>query len=261
MTVALAYVDPESKHAYIAADSCASNSIDRSIVKNCKVFNPVGRRDVLIGCAGTFRLPNLLQYVPGIFPAEDELATDDINLSYLINEFTPVVRALTDDFDDDDAWELLIAVKDRIYRMQMDLSIIEPADNVDSIGIGGSVALGAMKVLNELAPYMPVEQRLKHALQVACSSIQGCCAPFLIRETVPVPDEILAKIPKDKEREKRGYEIIRYNDEDIDKDESSEITLSLDDIKNISNNVNNTHSKKKSKKELLKYKKKKDKDK
>ncbi len=252
MTVALAYVDPESKHAYIAADSCASNSIDRSIVKNCKVFNPVGRRDVLIGCAGTFRLPNLLQYVPGIFPAEDELATDDINLSYLINEFTPVVQSLTDDFGDDDAWELLIAVKDHIYRMQMDLSIIEPADNVDSIGIGGSVALGAMKVLNELAPYMPVEQRLKHALQVACSSIQGCAPPFTVRQ---VEDSVVSVKPG-KQREKRGYEIIRYNDEDIDKDESSEITLSLDDIKN----VNNTHQKKKNKKEFLKRKKKKDRD-
>lgn len=255
MTVALAYIDPDYKHAYIAADSCASNAIDRSIVKNCKVFNPVGRRDILIGCAGTFRLPNLLQFVPGIFPAEDELATEDINMSYLINEFTPVVRALTEDFDDSDAWELLIAVKDRIYRMQMDLSIIEPADNVDAIGLGGSVALGAMKVLNEMAPYMPVEQRLKHALQVACSTCQGCSGPFTLRCTEDIPADIVAKIPKDKKRESRGYEIIRYNDEDIDEDEPSEITLSLDDIKNM-NKESHRHSKKKSKKDLVKHKKK-----
>jgi len=227
MTVALAYVDPESKHAYIAADSCASNSIDRSIVKNCKVFNPVGRCDVLIGCAGTFRLPNLLQYVPGIFPAEDELATDDINLSYLINEFTPVVQSLTDDFGDDDAWELLIAVKDHIYRMQMDLSIIEPADNVDSIGIGGSVALGAMKVLNELAPYMPVEQRLKHALQVACSSIQGCAPPFTVR----VVEDSVVSVKPNKQREYTGYEIIRLNaDNDIDSSDSDTDSKKLNKV-------------------------------
>ena len=214
MTVTLAYRDKENKCAWIAADSCASDAINQSVVKNAKVFHPVGRRDILIGCAGTFRLPNLLQYVPGIFPPEEELATDDINMSYLINEFTPVVDALTDSLDDDDAWEMLIAVGDRIYRMQMDLSIIEPADSCDGIGIGGSVALGALKVLNELEPEMPVVARMKHALKIACSSCQGCAPPFTILHTEELDQDTLAKIPKD--REVRGYEVIRHKDDSED---------------------------------------------
>ena len=216
MTVTLAYRDKENKCAWIAADSCASDAINQSVVKNAKVFHPVGRKDILIGCAGTFRLPNLLQYVPGIFPPENELSTDDIDMSYLINEFTRVMSALTEDIQDDDAWELLIAVGDRIYRMQMDLSIIEPADNCDGIGIGGSVALGAFKVLNELEPEMPVVARMKHALKVACSSCQGCAPPFTVLHTEKIDPEVLAKIPKD--REKIGYEIIRHN-KDEDKDD------------------------------------------
>lgn len=215
MTVALAYRDIDSsgcKRAWIAADSCASDAINYHLVKNAKVFNPVGRSDVLIGCAGTFRLPNLLQYVPGIFPPESELATDDINMSYLINEFTPVVKALIEDFEDDDVWELLLAVGDRIYRMQMDLSIIEPADNCDSIGIGGPVALGAFKVLNELEPEMPVIARMKHALKVACASCQGCAPPFTVMHTKEIDKEVLKNIPKD--RESRGYQVIRHRDED-----------------------------------------------
>lgn len=212
MTVTLAYSDKENKCAWIASDSCASDAINHSIVKNQKVFNPVGRRDILIGCAGTFRLPNLLQYIPGIFPPEDELATDDINMSYLVNEFTPVVEALTSEFKDEDAWEMLIAVGDRIYRMQMDFSIIEPADDSDAIGCGGSVALGAFKVLNELEPDMPIERRIEHALNVSCSSCQGCMPPFNVRRTEPIPDDIVAKIPK--ERDSLGYSIIRTSDED-----------------------------------------------
>lgn len=211
MTVTLAYSDRNNNTAWIAADSCASDSINHSIVKNAKVFHPVGRRDILLGCAGTFRLPNLLQYIPGIFPPENELATDDINMSYLINEFTPVIRALTEDFEDDDYWELLIAVGDRIYRMQMDLSIIEPADDCDAIGVGGSVSLGAFKVLNELEPNMAVEDRMNHALRIACDSCQGCCPPFLIMHTDKIPDDILSQIPPRKEN--LGYTIIREDDE------------------------------------------------
>jgi len=221
MTVTLAFSDRNNKRAWIAADSCASDSINHSIVKNAKVFHPVGRRDVLIGCAGTFRLPNLLQFVPGVFPPEDELATDDIDMSYLINEFTPVMRALTDDFEDDDYWELLIAVGDRIYRMQMDLSIIEPADDCDAIGVGGQVALGAFKVLNELEPDMAIENRITHALRVACDTCQGCAPPFLIMNTEQIPEEILSKIKHDKHRE-NGYTIVRVSDSDEEEDDASQ---------------------------------------
>ena len=98
MTVALAYVD-KSGGCHMLSDSCASDAINHSVVRNPKVFNPVGRRDVLIGCAGTFRLPNLLKYIPGVFPGENELATEDIDMSYLVNEFSPVVKALTEGFE------------------------------------------------------------------------------------------------------------------------------------------------------------------
>lgn len=73
MTVTLAYYDSVSDKCYIGADSCASDAINHSVCKNMKCFHPVGRRDVLIGCAGTFRLPNLLQYVPNVFPEEEDL--------------------------------------------------------------------------------------------------------------------------------------------------------------------------------------------
>lgn len=220
MTVVLAYSDKNSNTAFMAGDSCASDPINQSLVKNPKVFHPVGRRDILIGCAGSFRMPNLMQHVEGIFPPEEELATKDIDMSYLVTEFTPVIRAITEDFDEDDMWEMLIAVGNRIYRMQMDLSILEPADDCDAIGIGGSVALGAFKVLNELAPYRSVEERMKHALNVACSSCQGCAPPFVVEKNEEIPKEILDKIPK--KREKKGYEIIRSKDDD---DEVQTISL------------------------------------
>lgn len=210
MTVCLAYTD--GKKSYMLGDSCASDSLNHSLVKNPKVFNPVGRRDILIGCAGTFRLPNLLKYIPNIFPPESELATEDIDMSYLINEFTPVMIALTDDFEEDDLWEMLIAVNGKIYRMQMDMSIIEPADNCEAIGCGGSVALGALKVLNELEPTMSVEDRMRHALHVACDTVQGCQAPFLFVETEEVPEEIRKLIPEERKQEV-CYEIVRHNNE------------------------------------------------
>lgn len=211
MTVTLAFADKQNKTAWIAADSCASDSISHSLVRNPKVFNPVGRSDVLIGCAGSFRLPNLLQHVPGIFPDESELSTDEIDMSYLVNEFTPVVAALTEDFDENDTWELLLAVGDRIYRMQMDLSIIESADDSDAIGIGGPVALGAFKVLNQLATFQPIETRMKQALQVACDSCHGCLPPFLVMQTKKVESK---PGRHKKERESRGYSIVRHTSDE-----------------------------------------------
>lgn len=245
MTVVLAYSDKNSNTAFMAGDSCASDPINQSLVKNPKVFHPVGRRDILIGCAGSFRMPNLMQHVEGIFPPEEELATKDIDMSYLVTEFTPVIRAITEDFDEDDMWEMLIAVGNRIYRMQMDLSILEPADDCDAIGIGGSVALGAFKVLNELAPYRSVEERMKHALNVACSSCQGCAPPFVVEKNEEIPKEILDKIPK-KKREKKGYEIVRT--EDSDEDEAQ--VISLEELLGGDNN-----EKKKKKDESIKEKK------
>lgn len=222
MTVALAYADLKTKQCFMLSDSCASDAINHSVVKNLKVFNPAGRRDVLIGCAGTFRLPNLLKYVPNIFPGEDELATEDIDMSYLISEFSPVIKILTDDFEDDDLWEMLIAVNGKIYRMQMDMSIIEPADDCEAIGCGGSVALGAFKVLNELEPNMPIEDRMKHALRVACDTVQGCAPPFQFVKTEVVPDDIRAKIPKDRDKSV-CYEIIR-TDPDAETDDAPKET-------------------------------------
>lgn len=250
MTVVLAYSDKNSNTAFMAGDSCASDPINQSLVKNPKVFHPVGRRDILIGCAGSFRMPNLMQHVEGIFPPEEELATKDIDMSYLVTEFTPVIRAITEDFDEDDMWEMLIAVGNRIYRMQMDLSILEPADDCDAIGIGGSVALGAFKVLNELAPYRSVEERMKHALNVACSSCQGCAPPFVVEKNEEIPKEILDKIPK-KKREKKGYEIVRTKDSDEDEAQ----VISLEELLGGDNN-----DKKKKKDESIKEERKEKKD-
>lgn len=223
MTVTLAYSDKANKTAWIAADSCASDSVNHSIVKNQKVFHPVGRTDVLIGFAGSFRLANLLQYIPDIFPSEDELSTDEIDMAYLINEFTPIINALTEDFDDDELWELLIAVGDRIYRMQMDLSIIEPSDNSDAIGIGGPVALGAFKILNQLT-FQSIENQMKQALQIACDSCHGCAPPFLVMKTGYVKSK---SNNNKKEREKRGYSIIRNANNDNNDD-----TLIIEDVSN-----------------------------
>lgn len=214
MTVCLAYVDQKTGDAWIGSDSCASDSISHSVVNNHKCFNPVGRRDIVMACAGTFRLPNLLEYIPGIFPDESELPTDQIDIGYLVNEFTPVLNALVDDFDEDDAWELLIAVNKKIYRVQMDLSIVESSDDADAIGIGGMVALGAFKVLNDLAPDMGIELKLKYALEVACKSCQGCQPPFRICKAEQIPEDIVAKQKSsDGERPKRGYSIIRHSKE------------------------------------------------
>lgn len=210
MTVTLAYYDSVSDKCYIGADSCASDAINHSVCKNMKCFHPVGRRDVLIGCAGTFRLPNLLQYVPNVFPEEEDLPTEKIDMAWLVNEFTPVLGALTDDFEDDDVWELLIAVNKHIYRIQMDLSVVESADNVDAIGIGGSVALGAFKTLNDLMKDMSVTDRIKYALQVACNSCQGCQPPFVIVETEKLPDDMKFNEP-DPDMPVRGYSIVRHD--------------------------------------------------
>ena len=216
MTVVLAYSDRTSNTVFMAGDSCASDQIYQSLIKNPKVFHPVGRRDILIGCAGSFRMLNLMQHVNGIFPPENELATDDIDMSYLVTEFTPVIKAITEDFDEDDPWEMLIAVGSRIYRMQIDLSILEPTDNCDAIGIGGPVALGAFKVLNELAPYKSVEERMKHALTVACSSCKGCSAPF----TVAATEQCNHKCKHHKNNERRGYQIVRSSSNNSDKNKS-----------------------------------------
>ena len=141
----------------------------------------------------------------------------------------------------------------------MDLSILEPADDCDAIGIGGSVALGAFKVLNELAPYRSVEERMKHALNVACSSCQGCSPPFIVEKNEEIPKEILDKIPK-KKREKKGYEIVRHDDDEDEKVISlTELLGSVEEQDKDKKKEKEEHKERKEKKEIkhrLKHKRK-----
>lgn len=178
MTCTIAFLDKKQKKAYMASDSCASSSYDYSIVRNEKAFHAKSRPDILIGCAGTFRIMNVLKYNT-IFGINDKVTCD-----YLINNFIPRFKELTDGIEKEDDWAILIATKTNIFKIQSDFAVLDLKTNIEAIGNGGYTALGAFVALDSVSKSMNVEltteEKLKRSLQLSKKFNTGVLEPFLI---------------------------------------------------------------------------------
>lgn len=171
---------------WIGGDSLASYGYDVCGVVNSKVFR-VG--EMLIGASGSARLAQLVQHA---FVAPAHPAGMD-TLTYLVAVYARSLRAcltehhhITNDDDEGIAGTLLIGYQSRLFKMQSNLSLLEPHSNYTALGIADGVALGSLSA----TPRLSARKRVRLALEAAAEYSGAVRGPFVIETLPPQPAAI-----------------------------------------------------------------------
>lgn len=175
-----------NKHIYLGGDSLASTgSLSQTMVES-KVFR-VGE-NCIMGYSGTVRMCNLLRH-------KLELPEHPIDMStekYLTTLFVDALRTLLKDAglaaktneQEATTGSILIAYRERLFKVGYDYCVMEASDGFDSIGSGDEIALGVMHATRHLD--LQPQERIRLALEAAenlCESVRG---PFTVEVLEPV---------------------------------------------------------------------------
>lgn len=167
-------LEADSK-VYIGADSASVAGWEVRATRLHKVFR---RSRFLIGYTGSFRMGQLLQHRLEISPQNGE--TDE---EFMVCKFIEAVRTcLKDggfakvDNNVEKGGYFLVGYNGRLYNVSSDFQVNSERNGFDARGCGREYALGAMKVLESLAP----RERVKKALTVAAHFSGAVCKPFRV---------------------------------------------------------------------------------
>ena len=94
MTVCIGIKDKRNQCCYVGADSGISHSSFCIKTITTKVFHPYKRKDIVIGCAGSIRMCNLLQADNTMFESlpENKYISDDKLIVSIIKKIIPKIK-------------------------------------------------------------------------------------------------------------------------------------------------------------------------
>ena len=185
MTVCIGIKDKTNHCCYVGADSGVSHSSFHIKTITPKVFHTYDRSDIVIGCAGSIRMANLLQADEKMFEGlqEDEYLSDDKLILDIIQTVIPKIKEYADSLKKgDDEFDLILAVKDRLYRIQSDFSIYE-VEEMEIIGSGCETAYGAMMMAETYDPYANYKSHIESAINISAKYNYGITTPVKILKT------------------------------------------------------------------------------
>lgn len=183
MTVIIAYADREHNKCYIGGDFCVSFGSFRVNSNTTKVFHYNERFDIVIGCSGSVRMGNLVYTDKDMFP--EDMSSSQFDFNYIVKNVSPILKSYSDSlYASDNQWELVIAIKDKLYLIQGDCSVLEMYDenNLITLGCGCETAWGAMKSLLFMYDYankrgfdfrMSISELIVKALNISLKYNQG----------------------------------------------------------------------------------------
>jgi 20S proteasome alpha/beta subunit len=166
----------------IGGDSASVSRIELTVTKTGirKVFQ-VGY--FLMGCAGSFRMMQLLRYALKVDLQERILMNDE---EYLSIVFTIALRkcfednAYSDFESNEDGGEFLLGYNGRLYAVYPDFQINRSLDGFGAVGTGAAYALGSLAT----SEGQKAEARIEQALEAAARFSAGTCPPYAILEAV-----------------------------------------------------------------------------
>lgn len=169
--------------------------------EDTKIFK--GGKDFVVGVAGSARFTNVLQYCIK-WPSVPLLATSpQATFRWLVSHVVPLIRTTCKnegidfsrepDEDGDSQGDLgaaLLGVGSRLYTLEEDWAIERSNCRYNAIGIGASVAMGAMNILyNEAAETHHTQLVLRCALDAAKAH-----SPFVREPWVYLIPEVSTKL-------------------------------------------------------------------
>jgi ATP-dependent protease HslVU (ClpYQ) peptidase subunit len=165
----------------LGGDSLGSNGYSGNSYHAPKVFRL--SRQVAAGFTSSFRMGQLIQHHLQLPPlAGDELA-------WAIKTLVPVIRETFKthgyahiEHNTESGGTFLLAVRDRLFTVQNDYSVLEAREPYDAVGSGEAYAVGAMHALWK--PNLTRPRRfLTAALDAASAYAVGVAPPYSFTST------------------------------------------------------------------------------
>lgn len=168
------------KKLWIGADSAGTVSDGSQIlVADGKVFQ-VG--DMVIGCAGSFRMAQLLRYSLEL-PERDQ---GQPIAEYMAREVANAIRKclirgghinrMAEQQEMEGA--CLLGYEGRLFRLQSDLSVLESISGFDAVGSGADLAIGVLHYTHDKR-VLP-RKRIEGALKASAFANSAVRPPFTI---------------------------------------------------------------------------------
>lgn len=130
-------------------------------------------------------MANLLQADETMFEClpKDEYISDDKLILDIIQTVIPKIKEYAETLKKDDAeFDLILAVKDRLYRIQSDCSIYE-VEEMEIIGSGCETAYGAIMMAETYYPYDNYKSHIESAIIISAKYNYGITTPVKILNT------------------------------------------------------------------------------
>lgn len=172
-------IEHEGK-VYMGADSIGVAGWERSIMGFTKVFK-VG--EFLIGCAGSIRMLQLLQYTLEVRPQHE---TED-DMRYIVTGLADASRKLFKDHgwsnienNKESGANFLVGYRGRLYAIEDEFNVVRFEQPFYAIGVGKVYALAAILTLRSERDDVTPEHQINCALKVASELSIGVHPPFHI---------------------------------------------------------------------------------
>ena len=189
MTCIVGVKDKKNNCVWMGADSLGSNGYTKSIQAQSKCFKYKERDDVVIGGTTTFRHLDLLKYNTSLFPEIDKYKNTEINHEYIVTTFIPNVHKLFESgFVEEtkngvkEGGNFLIGIKDQLFEVQSDYSVLDYKDGYASVGCGEEFANASLFTTE--GTDMEIKDRIIKALEAAEKFSCGVQRPFTIINTM-----------------------------------------------------------------------------
>lgn len=190
MTCIVGFIDKKNGITYIGADSLGSNGYTGTHYLNKKLFKEAETKDIIYGLTSSFRAIDIMKH-NNLFDEKDiKLYNADLlklDAKYLVNTFIPKLQGVLKDKkyfeyagnDKKYGPTFLIAVGTRLYEVQRDFSLLEPADGYSAVGSGEDHAIASFHSTEGEDPKV----RVRKALEAAAKSVISVAGPFYMLNT------------------------------------------------------------------------------
>jgi len=156
---------------WIGGDSSVSSGNSQYPITAEKVFR-VG--EFLMGVAGTISTIQELKYVF----KPPQYKGGDIT-KFMVAKFIPAIKkCLQDILSDDDPFGIVVALKNKLFSIDMGFSVCESSTDYDITGCGDDIARGVLFATPDLSP----EKRITLALEAAEKFTCFVRKPFFIKK-------------------------------------------------------------------------------
>lgn len=194
MTCIVGYLSKKDGSVWIGADSLGSDGYVKAVNSTPKVFRNSTYENLILGGTTTFRHLDLLRYSDTLFDEIDVYTNPVIDHKYMVTKFIPKIITLFKEgvIDQPDTYKggnFIVGIKDRLFEVQSDYSVLEPQDGFCAVGCGEDVAMGSLLTTK----YMDIDipKKIELALNAAESYCCGVQRPFKIINTMSKEEIII----------------------------------------------------------------------